>query len=152
MLNHYLKEAYNIDKISEAGKWMLKGTDTSIFLQLLASMNNRGMSSTARSLAPSAARNWNNFVKKEDLENAVNTAVANIMNKLETLILTSFIMSRNNMQMGLCHFCGEAGHMMTRGCYAILKQYLCVSEHFVVISSLRENEIKPKHRIAQNKI
>lgn len=60
--------------------------------------------------APSAINNHIGFVKKEDLENTVNTAVANAMNKLKTLISTSFTTPRNNMQMGLCHFCGEARH------------------------------------------
>lgn len=103
---------------------MLKGTDTGILLQQPMGADNGGMASTAGSSAPSATNNWASFVKKEDLENTVNTAVANIMNKLKTLILTSFMASRNNMQTGLCHFCGKAGHTMTRDCCTILEQYL----------------------------
>lgn len=71
---------------------MLKGTNTGISLQQPASMDSGKMAPPAGLPAPSTTNGQNRFVKKEDLENAVNTAVANVMSKLETLILTSLTM------------------------------------------------------------
>lgn len=124
MSEHHLEEPYNIDQIFEAGKWMLKSIDTGIPLQQSTGADNKKIVSMSGLPAPSATNNHTGFVRKEDLENAVNTVVTNIMNKLETLILTSFIASKNNMQTGLCCFCDKAGHTMTRDCCAIFEQYL----------------------------
>lgn len=103
---------------------MLKGMNTGIPLQRPTSTNNGGMAPSVGASALSATSDHSGLVKKEDLENTVNTAVTNVMSKLETLISTSLNVPQNNMQTRLCHFCGEAGQTMTRGCCTILEQYL----------------------------
>ncbi|KAG6867044.1 hypothetical protein C0993_007252 [Termitomyces sp. T159_Od127] len=66
-----------------------------------------------------------NYIKKEDMEAAISAAVTSAMTCIETMINTQLSTPRtSNTANSFCHFCGELGHTMSRGCCNTLEQYI----------------------------
>lgn len=123
--NHHLEEPYNVDDIFEAGKWILKGTDTGMSTpRPVAAPGVLPVPATAIAplLTPLPA---DCYVKKEDLDTAIAATIASTMTCIETMITTSLTTSRTTTSANnLCHFCGEVSHTMTRGCCPTLENYI----------------------------
>ncbi|KAG6874536.1 hypothetical protein C0992_007581 [Termitomyces sp. T32_za158] len=132
--NHHPEEPYDIEAVFEVGKWKLCGTDTAISsLNVGAACSSRstmpgiipisGASIAPLPTSPPAA----NYVKKEEVDAAIAAAISSAMTHIETMLSNSFAAQpRANLPgSNLCHFCGEVGHTMTRGCCATLKNYIC---------------------------
>ncbi|KAG6895140.1 hypothetical protein C0992_002969 [Termitomyces sp. T32_za158] len=77
-----------------------------------------------------------NYVKQEDLNKAILTALSSAMSHLESLMNNSITANRQHNNQGgndsgnnppnnnLCHFCGELGHGMSQGRCLAVKNYL----------------------------
>ncbi|KAG6893751.1 hypothetical protein C0992_008762, partial [Termitomyces sp. T32_za158] len=77
-----------------------------------------------------------NYVKQEDLDKAILTALSSAMTRLKSLMNNSITANwqRNNQggnnsgnnqpNNNLCHFCGELGHGMSQGCCLAVENYL----------------------------
>ncbi|KAG6892781.1 hypothetical protein C0992_012568, partial [Termitomyces sp. T32_za158] len=127
--DHHPLEPYDVEDVLEAGKWALKGTDTSITVHAAPASRPVGngtpgilpllTASIATLPTPTAP---SNYVKQEDLDKAISTALSSAMTRLELLMNNSITANwqRNNQggnnsgnnqpNNNLCHFCGELGH------------------------------------------
>ncbi|KAG6874817.1 hypothetical protein C0992_006437, partial [Termitomyces sp. T32_za158] len=127
--DHHLLEPYDVKDVLEAGKWALKGTNTSITIHAapvfrpvsngtprILPLPTASIATLPSPTAPS------NYVKQEDLDKAISTALSLAMTRLESLMNNSITTNwqRNNQgsnnsgnnqpNNNLCHFCGELGH------------------------------------------
>ncbi|KAG6875508.1 hypothetical protein C0992_003552 [Termitomyces sp. T32_za158] len=125
--DHHLLEPYDVEDVLEAGKWALKVSNgTPGILPLPTTL----IASLLTLTAPS------NYVKQEDLNKAISTALSSAMTRLELLMNNSITANRQRNNQGsnnngnnppnnnLCHFCGELGHGMSRGQCPTVENYL----------------------------
>ncbi|KAG6873459.1 hypothetical protein C0992_008737, partial [Termitomyces sp. T32_za158] len=130
--DQHLLEPYDVEDVLEAGKWALKGTNTSIticpapasrpvgngtpgILPLLTAL----IATLPTLTAPS------NYVKQENLDKTISTTLSSAMTHLESLMNNSITAnwqrnnqgsnnsSNNQPNNNFCHFCGELGHGMS---------------------------------------
>ncbi|KAG6886614.1 hypothetical protein C0992_003177 [Termitomyces sp. T32_za158] len=131
--DHHPEEPYDIEAVFEAGKWKLRGTDTTISSLNVGTAH--GSRSTTPGIIPVSGTSIvplptpppaNDYVKKEEVDAAIATAVSSAMTRIETMLSNSFAAQpcANLPGSNLCHFCGEVGHTMTRGRCATLKNYI----------------------------
>ncbi|KAG6870880.1 hypothetical protein C0992_012207, partial [Termitomyces sp. T32_za158] len=141
--DHHLLEPYNVEDVLEAGKWALKGTDTSITIH--AAPASRPVSNGTSGILPLPTASIaalptltapSNYVKQEDLNKAISTALSSAMTHLELLMNNSITTNQRCTNQGgnnngnnqpnnkLCHFCGELGHGMSRGRCPVVENYL----------------------------
>ncbi|KAG6873356.1 hypothetical protein C0992_008833 [Termitomyces sp. T32_za158] len=124
--DHHPLEPYDVEDVLEAGKWVLKGTDTSITVCVAPASRPVGNGTPGilplptTSIATLLTLNApSNYVKQEDLDKAILTALSSAMTRLESLMNNSIIANRQRNNQGgnnqpnnnLCHFCGELGHV-----------------------------------------
>ncbi|KAG6883182.1 hypothetical protein C0993_007476 [Termitomyces sp. T159_Od127] len=118
---HHPEDPYDVKDVYKAGNWHLKGTDTSVGI-----LHAKGILSVLTQ--PQVANNTvltDSYIKKEDMEAAISTAVASAMTRIETMINTQFSTPHTpNTANSLCHFCGKLGHTMSRGRCNTLEQYI----------------------------
>ncbi|KAG6885904.1 hypothetical protein C0993_007922 [Termitomyces sp. T159_Od127] len=118
---HHPEDPYDIKNVYEAGNWHLKGTYTSLGIPHAKEI-------LPVPTQPQVANNTvtpNNYIKKEDMEAAISTAIASTMTHIETMINTQLSTPRTpNAANSLWHFCGELGHTMSRGQCNTLEQYI----------------------------
>ncbi|KAG6886368.1 hypothetical protein C0992_004352 [Termitomyces sp. T32_za158] len=142
-LDHHPLEPYDVEDVLEAGKWALKGTDTSITVCVVpasqpVSNGTPGILPLPTALIASlpTPTTPSNYVKQEDLNKAILTALSSAMTCLESLMNNSITANRQRNNQGgnnnsnnqpnnnLCHFCSELGHGMSRSCCPVVENYL----------------------------
>ncbi|KAG6874954.1 hypothetical protein C0993_011408 [Termitomyces sp. T159_Od127] len=121
---HHPKDPYDVKDVYEAGNWHLKGTDMSLGIPCAKGI-------LPVTIQPQVTTNntviTDSYIKKEDMEATISTAVASAMTCIETMINTQLSTPHTpNAANSLCHFCGELGHTMSRGCCNTLEQYICL--------------------------
>ncbi|KAG6884304.1 hypothetical protein C0993_012336 [Termitomyces sp. T159_Od127] len=120
---HHLKDPYNVKDVYEAGNWHLKVTDMSLGIPCAKEI----LLVTTQPQVTNNTVTTNSYIKKEDMEAAISTAVASAMTHIETMINTQLSTPRTpNAANSLCHFCGELDHTMSRGRCNTLEQYICL--------------------------
>ncbi|KAG6886554.1 hypothetical protein C0992_003408, partial [Termitomyces sp. T32_za158] len=127
--NHHPLEPYNVEDVLEAEKWALKGTNTSITVH--AAPASQPVSNGTPGILPLPTTSIaailtqpapSNYVKQEDLNKAISTALSSAMTRLKSLLNNNITANQqHNNQLGntnnnsqpnnnLCHFCGKLGH------------------------------------------
>ncbi|KAG6883759.1 hypothetical protein C0992_007892, partial [Termitomyces sp. T32_za158] len=141
--DHHSLELYNVEDVLEAGKWALKGTNTSI--TICPAPASRPVSNGTPGILPLPTASiatlptptaLTNYVKQEDLNKAILTALSSAMTHLKSLMNNSITAnqqcnnqggnnsSNNQPNNNLCHFCGELGHGMSQGHCLAVENYL----------------------------
>ncbi|KAG6887608.1 hypothetical protein C0992_011564 [Termitomyces sp. T32_za158] len=94
--DHYPLEPYDVEDVLEAGKWTLKSTNTSITVCALPASQLVGNGTpgilpllTALIAALLTPTTPSNYVKQEDLDKAISTALSSAMTHLESLMNNS---------------------------------------------------------------
>ncbi|KAG6875313.1 hypothetical protein C0992_004349, partial [Termitomyces sp. T32_za158] len=141
--DHHPLEPYNVKDVLEAGKWALKGTDTSITIHTAPASQPVGNGTpgilplpTALIAALPTLTAPANYVKQEDLNKAILTALSSAMTRLKLLMNNSITANQQRNSQGgnnsgnnqpnnnFCHFCGELGHGMSCGHCLTVENYL----------------------------
>ncbi|KAG6881725.1 hypothetical protein C0993_000259, partial [Termitomyces sp. T159_Od127] len=120
---HHPEDPYNVKDVYKAGNWHLNDTDMSLGIPHAKGI----LPVTTQPQVTNNTVVTDSYIKKEDMEAAISTAVMSAMTRIETMINTQLSTPCTpNATNNLCHFCVELGHTMSRGHCNTLEQDICL--------------------------